>query len=114
MSRQLAEFHNKALRLDPDDVRAPFPAAFWVHEQIAWGKNFHVGPIQISGSLPQEVPVRHTAVGMAIAMTPEDEQPARRSHNHHNAGLTGSSLQLQSSIPSPPRHPTELPEPTRL
>ena len=31
MSRQLVEFHNKALRLDPDDVRAPFPAAFWVH-----------------------------------------------------------------------------------
>ncbi|KAF8430291.1 hypothetical protein EV426DRAFT_511252, partial [Tirmania nivea] len=39
MSPQLAKFHNQPLNLDPDDVKAPFPAAFWVHEQVAWGKN---------------------------------------------------------------------------
>jgi len=49
-SRQLAQFHDQPLKLDPDDVRAPFPAAFWVHEQVAWGTNFNAGPILISQS----------------------------------------------------------------
>jgi len=66
MSPQLAEFHNQPLNLDPDDVRAPFPAAFWVHEQVAWGENFYVGPIQISHTPPHQIPMPARSAGIPI------------------------------------------------
>ncbi|KAF8441970.1 hypothetical protein BGX38DRAFT_802185 [Terfezia claveryi] len=76
MSPQLAEFHNQPLNLDPDDVRAPFPAAFWVHEQLAWGKNCYVGPIQISHTPPHQIPMPARSAGIPIPITPVAKQPS--------------------------------------
>ena len=36
----IANFNDRALNLDPDDTRAPFPAAFLAHEAFARGRNF--------------------------------------------------------------------------
>ena len=47
----IAHFHNKALNLDPDDPRAPFPAAFLMHEARARGHNPFSVP-KISDCLP--------------------------------------------------------------
>ena len=36
----IANFNDRTLNLDPDDTRAPFPAAFLAHEAFARGRNF--------------------------------------------------------------------------
>jgi len=47
----IAHFHDKALNLDPEDPRAPFPAAFLMHEARARGHNPFSNPM-ISDCLP--------------------------------------------------------------
>jgi hypothetical protein len=39
--RFLKQFHNKAIGLDFEDIHAPLPLLFLVHEYMARGKNFY-------------------------------------------------------------------------